>query len=90
VHADRPASPRRRRQKLAKLGTSAVLSYAFVSNLSHISCLIASWVIHGRKTGLSPLDAGQWPAFLAVYAAFYAFQVTAPSLQPLVEPARDW
>ncbi|KAJ1469042.1 hypothetical protein T484DRAFT_1983036 [Baffinella frigidus] len=42
---------------LAKIGTSALLSYGFVSNLSHISCLIASWVIHGRKTGLSPLDA---------------------------------
>ncbi|EKX53938.1 hypothetical protein GUITHDRAFT_132376 [Guillardia theta CCMP2712] len=61
------------KQKLAALGASALLSYGW------ISCLIAAWVIHGKKTGLSPLDPNQstppqWPAFLAVYAIFYAFQ----------------
>ena len=32
------------------------------------SCLILC------TAGLSPLDPGQWPAFLAVYAVFFAFQ----------------
>mmetsp|Transcript_54471 Transcript_54471/g.88318 ORF Transcript_54471/g.88318 Transcript_54471/m.88318 type:complete len:275 (-) Transcript_54471:1129-1953(-) len=62
------------KQALAALGASALLSYGFVSNLSHLTCLIISWCVHGKKTGLSPLDPGQWPAFLAVYAVFFAFQ----------------
>jgi hypothetical protein len=62
------------RQKLTALGASALLSYGFVSNLSHLTCLIIAWCVHGKKTGLSPLDPGQWPAFLAVYAIFFAFQ----------------
>lgn len=99
-----------------KTGASALLSYGFVSNLSHLTCLIIAWCVHGKKTGLSPLDPGQWvrrshsfgacvqhdfnivdvkgsplasrlpwharakplthtkPAFLAVYAVFFAFQ----------------
>jgi len=62
------------KQKLTALGASALLSYGFVSNLSHLTCLIIAWCVHGKKSGLSPLDPGQWPAFLAVYAIFFAFQ----------------
>ena len=43
-----------------KTGASALLSYGFVSNLSHLTCLIIAWCVHGKKTGLSPLDPGQW------------------------------
>ena len=45
---------------IAKAGLYALLSYGFVSNVSYISCLIISWVTHGKRTGLSPLAPGQW------------------------------
>ena len=60
--------------KLTALGTSALLSYGFVSNVSYVTCLICAWVVFGRQTGLSPLATGQWPKFLAVYAGFWAVQ----------------
>lgn len=53
---------------IAKLGGYALLSYGFVSNVSYITCIIISWVIHGRVNKLSPLAAGQWKPFLAIYA----------------------
>jgi len=67
--------------QLAALGTSALLSYGFVSNISYVSCVICAWVVFGKQTGLSPLAAGQWPKFLAVYGGFWAFL-------NLVRPAR--
>ena len=45
---------------IAKAGLYALLSYGFVSNVSYITCLIISWVTHGKRTGLSPLAPGQW------------------------------
>ena len=60
------------KEKVAKLGAYGVLSYAFVSNMSYITCVIISWIIHGKATGLSPLAKGQWKAFLGVYAGLWA------------------
>ena len=59
------------RDKLRELGLSVLLSYGWVSNCNMAFCLIVSWVTFGKTTGLSPLAAGQWPAFLAVYMGLW-------------------
>jgi len=61
------------KQKLAKMGLSALLSYGFVSNLSYCVTVSLAWFGFSKKTGLSPLAPGQWKGFLAVYAGFYVF-----------------
>lgn len=61
------------RERLSKLGLSALLSYGFVSNMSYAVTLSLSWFIHSKRTGLSPLAEGQWKPFLAVYGGFYVF-----------------
>ena len=60
------------KKKMAKIVVNGVLSYGFVSNVSYITCLIISWITHGRRTGLSPLAPGQWKGFLTIYAALWA------------------
>ena len=55
------------RERLAKMGLSALLSYGWVSNMSYAVTLSLSWFIHTKRTGLSPLAEGQWKPFLAVY-----------------------
>lgn len=61
------------KEKLAKMGLSALLSYGWVSNMSYAITLSLSWYTHSKKTGLSPLAPNQWKPFLAVYAGFYVF-----------------
>jgi hypothetical protein len=61
------------RQRLAKAGTSIVLSYGWVSNVSYSITVSLAWYIFSKRTGLSPLAPGQWKSFLAVYAGFYVF-----------------
>lgn len=61
------------KERLAKMGLSALLSYGFVSNMSYAITLSVSWYTHSKRTGLSPLAPGQWKPFLAVYAGFYVF-----------------
>jgi len=61
------------RQKLAKMGLSALLSYGFVSNMSYCVSIGLAWFGFSKKTGLSPLAPGQWKKFLGVYAGFYVF-----------------
>mmetsp|Transcript_2942 Transcript_2942/g.6370 ORF Transcript_2942/g.6370 Transcript_2942/m.6370 type:complete len:299 (+) Transcript_2942:103-999(+) len=61
------------KERLAKMGLSALLSYGFVSNMSYAVTLSLSWYGFSKKTGLSPLAPGQWKPFLAVYAGFYVF-----------------
>lgn len=39
------------------MGTSALLSYGFVSNVNAITLLIIAWSMYTVKTGLSPLAA---------------------------------
>jgi len=67
--------------KLAALGTSALLSYGFVSNVNAVTLLIISWVSFARSTGLSPLAPGQWKAYLLAYTALYA--VVGNGLRPV-------
>ena len=54
------------KERLAKLGTSALLSYGAVSNLNAITLVIVAWCGFASNTGLSPLAPGQWKAFLAI------------------------
>lgn len=61
------------KEKLAKMGLSALLSYGWVSNMSYAITLSLSWYTHSKRTGLSPLAPGQWKPFLAVYGGFYVF-----------------
>lgn len=61
------------KQKLAKMGLSALLSYGFVSNISYCVTVSMAWYGFSVKTRLSPLAPGQWKGFLAVYAGFYVF-----------------
>jgi len=61
------------KEKLAKMGLSALLSYGWVSNMSYAAALSLAWYGFSKKTGLSPLAPGQWKPFLAVYAGFYVF-----------------
>ena len=60
------------KEDIAKLGLFTLLSYGWVSNVSYITCLIISWIIHGKEHGLSPLAPGQWKSFLTIYAALWA------------------
>ena len=61
------------KQRVAKMGMSALLSYGFVSNMSYSVTVSLAWFGFSKKTGLSPLAPGQWKPFLAVYAGFYIF-----------------
>lgn len=60
------------KEDLAKLGLFTLLSYGWVSNVSYITCLIISWIIHGKEYGISPLVSGQWKKFMIIYAALWA------------------
>jgi len=59
------------RKKLASLGASVLLSYGFVSNVNACTLVTIAWVICGTTTGLSPLAAGNWKAFLGIYGGLY-------------------
>eukprot|EP00611_Tribonema_gayanum_P000617 TRINITY_DN10449_c0_g1_i1.p1 TRINITY_DN10449_c0_g1~~TRINITY_DN10449_c0_g1_i1.p1 ORF type:complete len:258 (+),score=63.44 TRINITY_DN10449_c0_g1_i1:165-938(+) len=69
------------RQKLAKMGLYAVLSYGFVSNASYAICLSVSWYLASKRSGLSPLAPGQWQFFLSVYGGLFVFN-------NIIRPAR--
>lgn len=60
--------------KIKALGIGAVLSYGFISNVSYGACVAVAWITHVKRSGLSPLAAGQWSGFLAVYAGLWALQ----------------
>lgn len=60
------------KDKLASAGASLTLSYGFVSNVNAFTLLMVAWFSFFKTTGLSPLAPGQWPKYLAVYAALYA------------------
>mmetsp|Transcript_3694 Transcript_3694/g.6315 ORF Transcript_3694/g.6315 Transcript_3694/m.6315 type:complete len:238 (-) Transcript_3694:218-931(-) len=61
------------KQRLAKMGLAALLSYGWISNLSYAVSLSLAWFLFSRKTKLSPLAPGQWKPFLAVYTGFFVF-----------------
>lgn len=60
------------KDSISKLGLNVLLAYGFVSNISYVTCVILSWVSHGRLYGKSPLAAGQWKTFLLIYSGFFA------------------
>merc|ERR1712070_307934 len=60
------------KKQLLSLGASAVCSYGLVSNINYCATMITAWIIHGRRTGLSPLAPGQWKEFLVIYGALWA------------------
>jgi len=69
---DKSAEGLTTKERIAKMGLSALLSYGFVSNMSYCVCVSIAWFGFNKKTGLSPLAPGQWKGFLAVYAGFFA------------------
>lgn len=79
------------KESLAKLGLNVLLAYGFVSNFSYVTCVIISWVAHGRKYGKSPFAPGQWKYFLLIYSGLWAANnVIRParfSLSLLISPA---
>lgn len=61
-----------RRAGLVSGGVSVLVAYGCVSHLTYSSCIMVAWLLHGARTGLSPLLPGQWAPFLAVYLAVCA------------------
>lgn len=61
------------RQRLAKYGLAAVLSYGAVSNVGGCIAVSISWYIFCKRNMVSPLAPGQLKPFLAVYAGFFVF-----------------
>lgn len=60
------------KQKLKSMGTAAFSSYAFVQNAQMAAGFGVAWFLHASRTGLSPVAAGQWKSFLALYAGLSA------------------
>eukprot|EP00466_Bigelowiella_natans_P019197 jgi/Bigna1/68109/fgenesh1_pg.5_\ len=60
------------RQKMAALGLGCLLSYGFVSNINVGILTAIAWASFSTQTGLSPLEPGQWPKFVAVQVGLYA------------------
>lgn len=54
------------KEQLLKMGTSALLSYGFVSNVNAITLMIIAWNMFTVKTGLSPLAAVWHPPMCAL------------------------
>lgn len=47
------------KETLVRVGLSALMAYGLISHITYSSCVIVSWVVHGTRTGLSPLVVGQ-------------------------------
>jgi hypothetical protein len=58
-------------EQLAAMGVATLLAYGAVSNVNMAVCVMISWVTFGKATGKSPLDPGQWPGFVAIYAGIW-------------------
>lgn len=58
----------------------AFAAYGIISNLNAGVLMTISWLTVVKQTGLTPLDPGQWPKFLAVYAGLY---ITTNLLRPV-------
>ena len=61
------------KERLAKMGLAALLSYGWVSNMSYAVCTGLAWFTFAKQTGITPLAPGQWKKFLAVYSGFFIF-----------------
>mmetsp|Transcript_3578 Transcript_3578/g.12846 ORF Transcript_3578/g.12846 Transcript_3578/m.12846 type:complete len:257 (+) Transcript_3578:95-865(+) len=64
------------KKALASLGTSALLSYGWVSNVSYITCVLIATASVMKATGLSPLAPveGQLAKFGVVYGGLFVLQ----------------
>jgi hypothetical protein len=61
------------KERLAKMGLSALLSYGWVSNMSYAISVSLAWFTFTKQYGISPLAPGQWKKFLVVYSGFFIF-----------------
>ncbi|KAF6236432.1 hypothetical protein COO60DRAFT_1709441 [Scenedesmus sp. NREL 46B-D3] len=68
------------KQKLAEYGLGAFAAYGILSNLNAGVLVTIAWLAVVKQTGLTPIDPGQWPKFLAVYAGLY---ITTNLLRPV-------
>eukprot|EP00775_Hariotina_reticulata_P002813 gene2812-3105_t len=66
--------------KLAEFGLGAFAAYGILSNLNAGVLVTLAWLAVVKQTGLTPVDPGQWPKFLAVYAGLY---LTTNLLRPV-------
>ena len=67
--------PKGRLQSLiARYGTGAFLAYITFSNILSVGMLCTAWIFFWHTSGVSPLQQGQWPKFLAFYTALWAAQ----------------
>lgn len=69
------------KQRMAEYGLGAFAAYGILSNLNAGVLLTIAWLAVVKQTGgMTPLDPGQWPRFLAVYAGLY---ITTNLLRPV-------
>ncbi|EKX38300.1 hypothetical protein GUITHDRAFT_115640 [Guillardia theta CCMP2712] len=61
-------------QVIQKHGISGVLMYGAISHLTYSVCIVVSWMLHGLRTGFSPLDQEQWKGFFLLYLAVCSSQ----------------
>jgi hypothetical protein len=66
--------------QLAALGMGAFAAYGVLSNLNAGVLMTISWITVVKQTGMTPLEAGQWTRFLAIYAGLY---VSSNFLRPI-------
>ncbi|PNW82702.1 hypothetical protein CHLRE_06g290300v5 [Chlamydomonas reinhardtii] len=59
------------KQRLAALGFGAFSAYGVISNINAGILITIAWLTVVRTTGLTPMDAGNWPKFLAIYAGLW-------------------
>ncbi|GFH25795.1 uncharacterized protein HaLaN_23820, partial [Haematococcus lacustris] len=59
------------RQRLAELGFGAFAAYGVVSNINACVLITIAWLTVVKTQGATPLAAGMWPKFLAVYAGLW-------------------
>lgn len=60
------------KERLAKHGLAAFLTYIMLGNIANISFMSFAWYGFSIQTGMSPFFPGQWKPFLAVYAGCVA------------------
>lgn len=61
------------KERLAKMGISALLSYGWVSNMSYAISISLAWFTFNKQYGITPFAPGQRTKFLAVYSGFFIF-----------------
>ncbi|GIL80577.1 hypothetical protein Vretimale_16006, partial [Volvox reticuliferus] len=57
--------------RLAALGFGAFSAYGVISNINAAILITIAWLTVVRTTGLTPLDGGNWPCFLGIYAGLW-------------------